>query len=348
MTGASSAPSPRVLVVRMSSIGDIVLTEPVVAAIAEAHPDARVGYAVKARYADLVRFHPAIAVVHELADSSPAALMRLCREVRAERYTTAVDLHGNARSVALVRCSGAEVTSRYRKRELSTALRVRVGRRPFRATRLLVDRYLEAIAPLGIGVAGRRPVLHLSSEARERAASLLGGFGLEPGAFVAMVPGTVWPTKRWPPERYAELAVRLSRENGAPTLLLGSADEETLCGYVAARAQGAAVSGAGKATLGETAALIELASAYVGNDSGPTHMSMAVGTPTVAIFGPTDPRQFDFEGHALVYADPSCGACSFFGGERCPRGHWECMLSLGVDDVLTALRELPRRSGVRP
>ena len=340
-------PLARVLFVRMSSIGDIVLAEPAVSAIMEARPDAHVGYAVKSRYADLVRSHPGIAAVHELRDTSLRSLARLCGEVRAGRYTAVVDLHGNARSATLLRCSGAGKTTRYRKREPSTALRVRVGRRPFRAKKRLVERYLEALVPLGIEPSYRRPTLYLSPEDRERAASLLADLGLAPGRFLAMVPGTVWPTKRWPPERYAELALQVEREEGMRTLLLGSGEEEILCGYVADRASGATKVAAGRATLGETAALIELAAAYVGNDSGPTHVAMAIGTPTVALFGPTDPGQFDFDGHALVYADLPCSACSFFGGERCPLRHWKCMLSVSVDRVLAALRGLPDAREVR-
>ena len=78
----------------------------------------------------------------------------------------------------------------------------------------------------------------------------------------------------------------------------------------------------------------------IGNDSGPTHIAMALGTPTVAIFGPTDPSQFDFEGHELVYADLPCSACSFFGTRRCRLGHWRCMASIPSGEVVAAARRL--------
>jgi ADP-heptose:LPS heptosyltransferase len=93
------------------------------------------------------------------------------------------------------------------------------------------------------------------------------------------------------------------------------------------------------------AAVISRARLFVGNDSGPTHMARALGVPTVALFGPTDPGQFDFEGHALVYRDLACSACTFYGSRRCHLGHWDCMTAIGRDDVLEAARSLLSSGG---
>ncbi len=104
------------------------------------------------------------------------------------------------------------------------------------------------------------------------------------------------------------------------------------------------------ATLGGTAAIIAGAALYVGNDSGLTHVAAALGTPTVAVFGPTDPGQFDFAGHAVVFADVPCSACSFFGGDSCRLGHWECMRLIRPEDVVRAalgLLAARGRAGVR-
>jgi ADP-heptose:LPS heptosyltransferase len=129
---------------------------------------------------------------------------------------------------------------------------------------------------------------------------------------------------------------------------VGSAAERDLCRAVADAAGPAArtTTSAGSATLGGTAAVIAGAALYVGNDSGLTHVAAALGTPTVAVFGPTDPGQFDFVGHAVVFADVPCSACSFFGGDSCRLGHWECMRLIQPEDVLrAALGLLAARGG---
>jgi heptosyltransferase-2 len=335
-----------VLFLRLSSIGDIVLTEPAVAAFHEAYPSAEIGYAVKARFADLVSSHPAISRVHALGEES-GALTALTRDVRGVGYSALVDLHRNIRTARIARASGVPLRSHYRKRELPDAIRVRLIKRPFRASRLLVRRYLDALRPLGIDAPVRRPKLYVDSDDAAAADGLLTCAEVAGGRFAAVVPGAVWATKRWPAERFAAVAAGIVSDLGLRVLLLGSETERELCGQVGSMAGEGAVNLAGETTLGQMAAVIARSRVFVGNDSGPMHMSMALGVPTVALFGPTDPRQFDFEGHAVVYRDLPCSACSFYGGESCRLGHWDCMLGVGPDEVLGVVRELLAKGGER-
>jgi len=332
-------------VLRLSSVGDIVLTEPAVAAIREAYPDADIGFAVKKQYRDLVASHPAVTRVHELDTTSRNGTSEFVRELRDAGYSAVVDLHRNMRTRRIVRAVGAPVVCSYRKRETGDALGVRLFRRPFRASKLLVRRYLDALAPLGVDAPTRVPRLHVSEDDAGSALGLLDGLGVGAGPFVAVVPGSVWATKRWPAANFAKLARGLDKELGLPVVLLGSSGERELCDGVAREAGGRSLNAAGSATLGETAAVIARARLFVGNDSGPTHMAMALGVPSVAIFGPTDPGQFDFTGHALVYRDMDCSACSFYGSERCHLGHWDCMVSISPDDVMRAARGMLERAG---
>ncbi len=337
MTGSSDG----YLIIRLSSIGDVVLTEPVVAAVREARPDAAIGFVVKDRFRDLVAANPAVDRLHTLGDGSFRSLLGLTREIRDAGYSNVVDLHSNARSLFISRRSGASRVSRYQKRSRGDGFAVRVLHRPYRATKKLVTRYLEALAPLGVPHGYRAPRFHVSPEDARVAEALLAARGLRGGEFAVVVPGSVWATKRWPEDRFASLASRISSELGLRVLVTGGTEEAELCERVAAA--GGASSVAGELGLGATAALLARAGLFVGNDSGPTHVSMALDVPTVAIFGPTDPSQFDFARHALVYADLPCSACSFFGGRRCRLGHWTCMRSIGVEDVMSAARGLMER-----
>lgn len=335
-------------VIRLSSVGDIVLTEPVVAALEAAAPGVEIAYVTKRRFAGLVSAHPSVSRVHELADGSRGAMRDLIREIRDSRYSAVVDLHRNARSIEIARRSGAGLRARYRKRETIDSIRVRLLRRPFRASRLLVDRYLEALLPLGIAAPYAPPRLYVSDEGTSSGLSLLERAGLADSRFAAIVPGSVWATKRWPAEGFARVAAGLVADHGLAVALLGTEAEAELCGRVAGLAGSGVSVIAGDTSLGAAAAVISSASVFVGNDSGPTHMSMALGVPSVAIFGPTDPGQFDFSGHALVYRDPACGACTFFGGRSCRLGHWDCMARIEPSDVLGAVSALLREGGAGP
>ena len=327
------------VIIRLSSVGDVILTEPVVAVLRETHPDAEIGFVVKERLKDLVAGNPAITRIHTLGDERRGALIKLAREVRSARYSVVVDLHANFRSRFLAAASGAGIVTTYRKRDLADALRVRVFRKPFRAKRKIVERYVGSLAPLGIEAPHRSPRFHLVPADALWARDYLAGAGLLPERYAAIAPGAVWATKRWPADRYGAVAERFSSELGLRTLLLGSLAERKGLLEIAARAPGAIVA-AGDTRLGQMAGLISRARVYLGNDSGPTHMAMALGVPTIAVFGPTDPGQFDLRRARLLYADLSCSACSFFGSTRCRFGHLACMTSIATDQILAAARDL--------
>lgn len=318
-----------------------MLTEPVVAAVREALPEAPIGFVVKERFRDLVLGNPDVTRVHVFRGGSVRDLLVLSREIREAGYSAVVDLHGNPRSRFLSIRSGAHRRSSFRKREPGDSVRVRFLRGTYRASKLIAARYLDALEPLGVPHAYRRPRFHVEGGALERATLALREAGLDGARFAVVVPGSVWATKRWPEDRFASLARRIASELRLPVVLLGSESERELCARVASGSE--AVNAAGRLSLGESAALVSLARLFVGNDSGPTHVAMALDVPTVAIFGPTDPSQFDFEGHALVYAGSDCSACSFFGNERCRLGHWDCMTAISVGDVLAAASDLLER-----
>ncbi len=344
----SAVPLPQsgIAVVRLSSIGDIVLTEPVIAALRRAYPDAEIAFVVKRRYRELVDAHPDITRVHELRGSSITGLGRLCSELRSHRYSTVVDLHHNQRSMILGACARASIVTAYRKREPGDAVRVRYRRQAFRASKRLVTRYLDSLRPLGVGGGRDRPRLFVSEASAAGARDRLSEWGLGDQTFAAVAPAALWSTKRWPVERFAGVASGLARTQGLDILLVGSNADRELCEDLLRGTDVGSqrvVNAAGRTGLGEFAAILGAARLFVGNDSGPMHMAMARGTPTVAIFGPTDPGQFDFSNDAVIYADLECSACSFYGTKTCRLGHWDCMRTISAESVLAAAVELLER-----
>jgi heptosyltransferase-2 len=153
--------------------------------------------------------------------------------------------------------------------------------------------------------------------------------------FVAVAPGSIWATKRWP--YYAELIARLEQ----PSVVVGSADDARLAAAIVETSSGRVVSAAGALSLRQSAALIRRAAVLVTNDSAPLHLATAVGTPVVAIFGPTVP-EFGFgprrQGDVTVgYDELRCRPCSKHGPPKCPLGHHRCMRDLSVEQVMQAI-----------
>jgi heptosyltransferase II len=154
------------------------------------------------------------------------------------------------------------------------------------------------------------------------------------GPFVALAPGSVWATKRWP--YYRDLAQRLSMR--FPIVVIGGKDDQAHVEAIAAAVPpDRFVSAVGRLTLLASAELIGRARALVSNDSSPTHMASAMGTPTITIYGPTVP-DFGFgplapRSATLGHAGLDCRPCDRHGPQRCPLGHWRCMREVGVDDV---------------
>jgi heptosyltransferase-2 len=159
--------------------------------------------------------------------------------------------------------------------------------------------------------------------------------------FIALAPGSVWGTKRWP--FYPELALRLVDQFNI-VIVGGNADAEAGDLIVAQVPQGCAVNAAGRVGILGSAAIIGRAEALVTNDSAPQHLASAMNTPTLAIFGPTVP-EFGFgplaeRSRVLGHTGLDCRPCDRHGPQKCPLGHWRCMREISADDVAAAAREL--------
>jgi heptosyltransferase-2 len=191
------------------------------------------------------------------------------------------------------------------------------------------------LALAGQDVAGPPPVsIALGRDDYAAADEWLAARGLAPG-FVALAPGSVWATKRWP--YYPELVAALD----GPVVVVGGPDDAPVADAIVAQAPGRVHRAAGALSLRASAALIARARVLVTNDSAPLHLATAVGTPIVAIFGPTVPEQgFGPRGAgdtALGHATLSCRPCSAHGQRVCPLLHHRCMKELAVETVVAAL-----------
>jgi heptosyltransferase-2 len=268
--------------------------------------------------------------------------------VRSIRYSHLLDLHGNLRTLGL-RAMARGPWRGFRKRRVERQVLITTKRDIYPDSTPMAERYFEAAAGLDVVPDGGPPEFFLAPEAEASAAERLAELGLGEGsALVALAPGAAHATKRWPADGWVRLAVRLIGTGADVVLVGGPEDAELAAGIVAAvraRAPNGGrrriASAAGRLGLQETGAVIKRAAGLVSGDTGVMHMATGVGTPVVALFGPTV-RQFGFfpyraERSTVVELPLDCRPCSAQGGPKCPLGHHRCLDAIAPEPVFEAL-----------
>jgi lipopolysaccharide heptosyltransferase II len=325
-----------VLAVRLGAIGDVANALVFAAALKEARPDARIGWAVHPLAAPLVDGHPSVDRLHVWPrGAGVAGWLRLVREIRAERYEVAVDLQRIQKSAWLARFSGAPRVLGYdraRAKELSWLV-TRERLDPAGAGRHMVEHYLEFARHLGARANAPRHLLPRDAEAEAWAARLLDELGGPP---VLVNLGASKPANRWAPERFGALA-RALREDGLAVCFTGGPDDRAAAERARTAAGGGPRDLVGQTSLRQLIALARRARLFVGCDTGPMHLAAAVGTPVVALFGPADPaRTGPFgAGHVVLREPPPCAPCN---QKTCHQPRHACMEDLTVERVLAAAR----------
>jgi lipopolysaccharide heptosyltransferase II len=338
--------SPDILVVRFSAIGDILLTTPLLRAIRTRHPGARIAYLTKERYAPLLSHNPNVNEVFGIREED--GLRFIAETIRSVRYTHLLDLHGNLRTLGLRAIARGPWRS-FSKRRLERQVLISTKRDIYPAAIPMAERYFEAAAELDVEIDGDPPDFFLAPEAETSAAAQLAELGLGEGrAMVAVAPGAAHATKTWPTDGWTRLIRRLVG-TGAEVVVVGGAEDAEVANAVVAGARGRlnsaeerrVASAAGRLTLQESGAVIKRAAALICGDTGAMHMATGVGTPVVALFGPTV-RQFGFfpyraERSTVVELPLECRPCSAQGGPACPLGHHRCMRGIAPETVFESL-----------
>ena len=352
----------RILLIKLSAVGDVVHTVPVLNKLRRRYPKAQIDWLMIPAIAELLRHHSSISNVL-LFDrerwsapwSIPANLARLATELRARNYDLIVDVHGQLRTAVLTFATAAPVRIGFPRprAEMWTA-----SGRTFPANarkhawkgareaswlaythfipvptldRHAVDRYLGVGPMLGLDEETPDFSFPIPLPAQQRIDQRIGDVLGVP--LLTIAPGTVWETKHWRSEGFAEVARHFVR-NGFAVVLAGSRRERAVCDEVARAAPGS-LNLAGETTLSELAALIRRSTLCVTNDSGPMHLAVALNRPVVSIFGPTDeiwigPYERD---NAVVRARLPCAPCYLRVLSRCAHDH-SCMRNVSAHSVI--------------
>jgi len=341
----------KTLVIRFSSVGDIVLSTPLLRVLRAKFPKSQIDYATRMEYADLVRHNQNINLTYAFdAREGFQGLRALKRKLRAERYDLVLDIHGSLRSRFLRVGMGARDVLGVDKRKHERFMLVKTKQNLYKEIVSVADRYIEPLKEFGISSDGKGPELHIPDEILFGVSGKIATLRLSRfEKTVGLCPSSRHFTKRWSPERYAELGVRLAREHDAKVLLFGGHEDVALNKQIAdtiIQEAGAerATDFSGQFSLLETAAAMEFCDVIVSNDSGLMHIAAAMHKKLIAIFGSTV-REFGFFPHGAnsVVVERNglyCRPCSHFGRPSCPEGHFRCMKEIEVAEVFTNVQAM--------
>lgn len=281
----------RVLVVKLSSFGDVIHATGMLRAIRQSLPLAHVALAVEGRWSDVIRHNPNVDAVIE---SSPRQRLSLTHLAEIRRglathapYDVAIDFQGNRRSAAWVYLSRAGL--------MMGRGRFRPGWRPAvepDLTRHAVTVCADICRSIGIGVVDPAPEIHTHDRDEERLDRLLAEDGLPSGGYVVLNPFSRWPSKSWPLDSAVEVVRRLQPMTSRPLVLSGGPEDRDRAAEFQQRLGSRGVASfVGRLSLGEALCLFRRSRLMVSCDSGPMHAAAAFGVPTIALFGPTHPER---------------------------------------------------------
>ncbi len=330
------------MIVQTAFIGDVILATPLAEAAQQIFPGSRIDFMVIPAAANLLEknsfVHQVLVFDKRGRQRGLAALWKMARRLKQERYDLALVPHRSLRSALLVWL--AEIPQRVGF-DRSAGAWLFTKRVPYRQKHE-VERNLDLLHALN-GAIPIPPPKIIWDEADTRIVDSFFDDNIKGRWFCALAPGSVWATKRWPAERFAELARRLIAETGAQIYLIGGPSDVELCARLAREIGEACLNTAGKLTLRQSADLIDRCQILASNDSAPTHLGVATRCKVVTIFGPTVPA-FGFapfgDGHVVIEKNLSCRPCSSHGSKQCPIGTHACMLEISVEEVFARVLTL--------
>jgi len=359
----------RLLVIQTAFLGDLILTSPLIRALKERFPRASLEILARKETSPVLEDNPFVDAVIPYdkrgRDAGIAGMVRMAGRLRGRSYELCVSPHRSLRSALIAAAAGiprrigvADSPGRWLYHDLVPKDRALHE----------LERHLELMRAVGVDPQScpRAMVVEVGAEEARTAEGMLRSSGLDPTRpIVGIQPGSVWPTKRWPPERFAAVAFEVRRRGLQVVVVGGPGDREAgeivLDPSAAFEGEGGrdgegrpcpgegtgempgAANLAGRTTLKDLVALIDRFTAFITNDSGPMHIAVARGVPVVAIFGPTTPAQgfAPYTDHAVVVEENlPCRPCGRHGHRACPEKHFLCMRLIRPEAVMKAFDEV--------
>ena len=335
-----------ILLIRLSSLGDIVLTSPAIRAVRRRYPKALISMLVAQQFADLLTENPHLDEVitfnRTARNRNTGEMTRVVRLLRSRNFHLTIDFQRKFRTSLLAYLSGSKCrVGNHQPNGIMCTIPV-----PDRVNKHAIDRNFDLLYPLGIEPADRSLELFLSDTDREKTRGLLAAKGVHPKRLtVGIFPGAGWKFREWMPNRFAAIGNRIIKDFDAQVLILGGPNEGELVNQVARLMATHAIPIAEELPIRRFAALVEACNLFISNDTGPMHIAAALQTPTVALFGPGNHIRFQpLEPiHSTLRHDVPCNPCKQFT-DRCKDNI--CMKLITVDEVWETVQK--KLTGMQP
>ncbi len=342
-------PFMRILIIKLSAIGDVVQTLPALEAIKKLYPEGKISWVVEEAAADILVEHPFIDRVFishrkkwfQLLKnpltfiSGLAGFIGFFRDVRGVRYDIAIDFQGLFKSGIIIGLSRAKRKIGFDRTREFSSLFLNERLPAYDIERHALQRYLDVARHLGAKDPKSTCTLPIERELmsmRQRIAPLI----QERKRLIVINPAARWKTKLWPEERFAELADRLIAADKAAVVFTGSSADRDMNRRIVSMMSRQATNWTGETTLRELAALAKLSNLFITTDTGPMHLAAAAGAKVLALFGPTAPwRTGPYgESHRVLRTGVQCSPCF---KRTCDKERVQCMEGISVDEVVAAI-----------
>jgi ADP-heptose:LPS heptosyltransferase len=321
------------LIIRFSSIGDIVLTTPVIRCLKKQVPDAEIHFLVKDSFRSIVQHNPYIDKVHVLAHSWELMI----EELKVEEYDYIIDLHHNTKTLRVKNALKKKSFSFYKlniQKYFYTAFKINMLPDVH-----IVDRYLKTVTSFGVKNDGAGLDYFIAEQEKIKRQDIPAS---HTAGYIACVIGAAHGTKRWPIHKWKEFCTKMNH----PIILLGGSEDRVNGDEIAAVDTIKVYNACGKFKLNESADLVRNAKLVISNDTGLMHIAAAFKRPVISLWGNTVPAfgMYPYYGDAPV-SDVImqtnklfCRPCSKIGYNKCPLGHFKCMEKIEVDEVINKVR----------
>ena len=336
-----------ILIVKLSAIGDVIHTLPSLAALRKLYPEANITWVIEDASSDLISDHPyldRVIVSHRkqwINDLKKGRITKAVKEIRAfiddlrkQPYDLVIDFHGLIKSAVLVLLSSGKRKLGYDSMQELSGLFLN-EKIPEDMHKHAVDRYLDFLRYLGTDIKDPEFLIPIGEENKNRVEELLQRNDIDKkDSFVAVSPVALWDTKLWADEKFAGLCDRIAEELKVSVIFTGT--EHDKLEHIQSRMRAPSLNMGGKTTLRDLAYLYQRSALLITTDSGPMHLAVAMGTPVIALFGPTDPSRTGpyGKGHVVIRRELSCSPCFL---KKC--NSMECMSGITIEEVFHAVRE---------
>lgn len=330
----------KILVFRFSSLGDIILTTPLLKILRKNYPDAQIDYCTKKSYSDLLKYNPAVSRVLEVSDDMDFAELRLLKKTLInEKYDLVIDLHNNLRTFYL-RLSlrlGTYVVV-FKKYSFKKFLLVKFKINRMKDLPSIAQRYIDTIKHIiDVNTIELTPEIKTNDYAKEEADKIISGLNIPANSkLICIVPSSKHFTKTYPAENYIDLINKFDR-NKFSFILTGKGTDKNNIDRIKSETGENVFNLCDKLSLPELYEVMKKCNLVISGDTGPMHIAEAAGVPIIMLAG-SSVKEFGFypinEKNTILEIDGlSCRPCSHIGKDYCPKGHFKCMKEITAEMV---------------